>query len=82
MSRLVSSPKPHYHHRTYVDDAIFFGKNVKAIRKIKKYLVAMWECRDLGEAQEFLRMKIWCEMKKIFLDQTDYLNKVVEHALE
>ena len=28
---------------------------------------------------EFLRMKIWHEGKKIYLDQTAYLDKVVEH---
>ena len=39
----------------------------------------MWECRDLGKATEFLRMKIWHKGKKIFLDRTAYLDKVVEH---
>ena len=38
----------------------------------------MWECQDLGTAQEFLRMKIWRKGKKIFVDQTNYLHKVVE----
>ena len=38
----------------------------------------MWECRDLGEAKEFLRMKIQRQGQKNLLDQTDYLKKVVE----
>ena len=38
----------------------------------------MWECQDLGEAKEFLRMRIQRKGKKILLDQTDYLIKVVE----
>jgi hypothetical protein len=63
----------------YVDDAIFFGKNVKAVKQVKKAFMDMWDCRDLGEAQEFLRMKIWREGKKIFLDQTAYLDQIVEH---
>jgi hypothetical protein len=62
----------------YVDDAIFFGKNLKAVKQAKKAFMDMWECRDLGEAREFLRMKIRREGKKIFLDQTAYLDKVVE----
>ena len=62
----------------YVDDAIFFGKNLKAVKHVKKTFMDMWECRDLGEATEFLRMKIRREGKKIFLDQTAYLDKVVE----
>jgi hypothetical protein len=62
----------------YVDDAIFFGKNLAAIKNVKKTFMDMWECRDLGEAQEFLRMRIWRSGKKIFLDQTQYLKKVVE----
>ena len=61
----------------YVDDALFFGKNKEAIKKVKKTFMDIWECRDLGEAREFLRMKIWHEGKKIFLDQADYLKTVV-----
>ena len=63
----------------YVDDAIFFGKNLKAVKKVKQTFMTMWECHDLGKATEFLRMKIRHEGKKIFLDQTAYLDKVVEH---
>ena len=62
----------------YVDNAIFFGKNLKAVKQVKKTFMDMWECHDLGEAKEFLRMKIQCEGRKIFLDQTNYLDKVVE----
>jgi hypothetical protein len=62
----------------YVDDAIFFVKNVKAVKQAKKVFMTMWECRDLGEPKEFLRMRIRSEGKKIYLDQTAYLHKVVE----
>ena len=62
----------------YVDDALFFGKNKVAVKQVKKTFMDIWECRDLGEAREFLRMKIWREVKKIFLDQADYLKTVVE----
>ena len=62
----------------YVDDALFFGKNTAAVKQAKKAFMDMWECQDLGNAQEFLRMKIWHQGKKVFVDQTDYLHKVVE----
>ena len=62
----------------YVDDALFFGKNKQAVKRVKKTFMDIWECRDLGKAREFLRMKIWREGKKIFLDQADYLKTVVE----
>ena len=63
----------------YVDDALCFGKNIEAVKKAKKCFMDMWECRDLGEAQEFLRMKIWRHDRKIYIDQTGYLDKIVEH---
>ena len=36
-----------------------------------------WECRDLGEPQEFLGMRIQRSGRKILLDQTSYLQKVL-----
>ena len=37
-----------------------------------------WECRDLGEPHEFLRMNICQEGRCIYIDQWNYLNKVLE----
>jgi hypothetical protein len=37
-----------------------------------------WECRDLGDAQEFLHICIRCKDGKIYLDQSAYLQKVIE----
>jgi hypothetical protein len=37
-----------------------------------------WECRDLGEFKEFLCMCITQKKKDIYLDQHDYLDKVLE----
>ena len=37
-----------------------------------------WECRDLGTCREFLRMRIKYKDGKIFLDQTDYLRKILK----
>ena len=35
-----------------------------------------WECQDLGEAKEFLKMRIQRVGNKLILDQQDYLNKI------
>jgi len=37
-----------------------------------------WECRDLGDAQEFLCMRIRRKDGKIYLNQSTYLQKVIE----
>ena len=62
----------------YVDDALFFGRNLRAVKKVKKTFMNIWECWDLGKAKEFLYMKIKCEEHEIYLDQTIYLAKVIE----
>ena len=38
-----------------------------------------WECRDLGEVKEFLRMHVTCKNQAIMLDQRAYLDKALEH---
>ena len=57
----------------YIDNALFFGKNKEAVKRVKKTFMDIWECRDLGEARELLRMKTRHKGKKIFLDQANYL---------
>ena len=42
----------------YVDNAMFFGKNKAQVDFKKKLFVDKWECHDLGEVKEFLRMRI------------------------
>ena len=61
----------------YVDDCIFMGKNLKHVKQAKEAFMKMWECWDLGEAKEFLKMKIQHTRKKLILDQHDYLDKIV-----
>ena len=62
----------------YVDDAMFFGKNLPLVIKKKQEFMDKWECRDLGEAKEFLRMHINHKKgDKISIDQTLYLEKVL-----
>ena len=63
----------------YVDDTLFFGKNQRAVKKVKKTFMDIWECHDLSEAKEFLHIRIKHKGHKIYLDQTVYLTKVIEH---
>ena len=60
----------------YVDDT-FFSKNKKLVKKKKALFMAKWECQDLGDVKEFLRMCITCTRTGITIDQCDYLEKVL-----
>ena len=61
----------------YVDDTMFFGKNEKLVKKKKALFMAKWECRDLKDVREFLRMCIMCTRSGITIDHCDYLEKVL-----
>jgi len=61
----------------YVDDVLFLGADKSAISSLKKRFMKLWECRDLGDTQEFLRMRIVKSNGQIILDQMDYLQKVL-----
>jgi len=62
----------------YVDDILFLGADKKKLLKTKEQFMKQWECRDLGDAQEFLHMCIRRKDSKIYLDQSAYLQKVIE----
>ena len=73
-----------FHHKqfnvvviAYVDDCVFAGKNKSNVLKLKIQFMKIWECRDLGEAKEFLKMRIQQVGRKLILDQQDYLKKIV-----
>ena len=61
----------------YVDDCLFLGKDLRRVLNAKKAFMKIWECRDLGEAKEFLRMRIQRQGKKLVLDQHSYLDKIL-----
>ena len=63
----------------YVDDAMFFGNDKVLVTRKKKQIMDTWECRDLGEASEFLCMRIKRKNSMIYIDQVDYLDKVLKH---
>ena len=62
----------------YVDDILFLGPKSSLLLQKKKLFMERWECRDLGDCKEFLRMRVQRKNGKIYLDQTTYLQKVVE----
>ena len=64
----------------YVDDALFMGNDRSLVLKHKKQFMDRWESRDLGDAKEYLGMRITRDRKKrtLRLDQCSYAAKVVE----
>ena len=64
----------------YVDDALFMGSNKAQLLNHKKKFMKQWESHDLGEAKEYLGMKITRDHKAhmIILDQTYYVEKVAK----
>ena len=62
----------------YVDDALFASSDKKLALREKATFMNLWECRDLGEAREFLGMKICREGQAIYLSQSLYLKQVLE----
>ena len=62
----------------YVDDAMFFSRNKKLVKKKKALFMAKWECRDLRDVKEFLQMHIVHTRSGITIDQSAYLNTVLE----
>jgi len=66
----------------YVNNICFMGtKGSLLLNKLKQKFMARWECHDLGETTEFLDMHIShdCKNQKIFIDQCEYLEKVLVH---
>jgi len=70
---LTSSSGPCVIIIVYVDDAIFMGPDRHFPNRKKVQFMKEWDCRDLGDTKEFLRMRIHCQGKLISLEQKDYL---------
>jgi len=62
----------------YVDDALFMGNNKTLVHKLKDMFMCKWECHDLGDTKEFLHMCILKRGGSICIDQTAYLEKVLQ----
>ena len=62
----------------YVDDILLCGSHRDLVLKKKAEFMKQWECRDLGEAREFLGMRIRRQGQRISIDQQSYLQKVLQ----
>ena len=64
----------------YVDDALFIGSNKAQLFDHKKKFMKQWESCDLGEAKEYLGIRITrdCKAHTITLDQTHCMEKVAK----
>jgi Reverse transcriptase (RNA-dependent DNA polymerase) len=75
---LMRSWKPEVIVIVYVDDTVFLGCQKHLVNNFKECFMHTWECRDLGETKEFLKMRITCLKGVITLDQKDYLMTVLK----
>ena len=64
----------------YVDDTLFCGPNKALVLELKQKFMQRWECRDLGDVTEFLRMSITQYSGKVHIDQHTYLEMVLERC--
>ena len=64
----------------YVDDALFMGSNCSYLRLKKAEFMKKWKSGDLGEAKEYLGMRITRDRvkKTLKLDQIAYADKVIK----
>ena len=63
----------------YVDDVLLLGADKCVLLSLKETFMKIWECRDLGNAIEFLCMCISWKDGIIYIDQTAYFQKVLQH---
>jgi len=75
---LTSSNGPCVIVIVYVDDAIFMGPDHHLTNRKKAQFMKEWDCQDLGDTKEFLRMRIHRQGNLISLEQKDYLRTVLE----
>lgn len=62
----------------YVDDLLIFSNNEEENIKIKKELMLRFEMQDLGKAKSILGMRIIQEKGMITLDQSKYIENVLD----
>lgn len=61
----------------YVDYAIFCDPNKVLVHKLKALFMKKWECHNLGEIKQFLWMNMCWDGHHIYIDQWNYLDKVL-----
>lgn len=62
----------------YVDNILFIGPNKSFIASKKVMFMELWECCDLGGCKKFLCICVERRDGKIYLNQTIYLQKVLQ----
>ena len=63
----------------YVDDALFMGNDHQLVLEMKKKFMKRWECRDLGQATDFLSMEIMYPKEGcIRISQKAYTIKIIK----
>ena len=65
----------------YINNALFLGNDWALLMKEKQQFMHKWESQDLGEAKEYLGMRITrdCSKQILKLDQITYAQKVIDH---
>jgi len=61
----------------YIDNTFFSRQDKTLLDKIKAKFMSIWEYRDLGDLSKFPQIKIACHNQQIYINQTDYLKKVL-----
>ena len=62
----------------YVDDIILAGKDKTKVNKFKEKLKGRFKIKDVGELNTFLGINIKRKNRGLFLNQTYYLQKLLE----
>jgi hypothetical protein len=64
----------------YVDDIIYLSSSIEVINKVKAFLSARYEIRDLGEAREFLGLRVTRDRfnRRLRIDQKNYCESVAK----
>lgn len=62
----------------YVDDFLLFSNDKEEEAHIKGELMSTFKMKDLGDAQQVLGMRIRRKKNELLLDQTQYIDKILE----
>lgn len=61
----------------YVDDIILAGSNINSVESVKQKLMTEFKCKDLGNLNQFLGIKITKTKDGMFLSNKTYLENVL-----
>src|SRR5439155_26291214 len=64
----------------YIDDIIYLSSNIEVIKKVKTFLSARYEVRDLGEVREFLGLRVIRDRlnRRLRIDQQRYCESIAK----